>query len=285
MLLFDRRGHRAQSHAGGPRAARRRPPTARRRRRSRAARAARGHGWETELRIAVDTLVPFARVLPLAGGFLRGMRRAQTPRIRASSSRAKCWAARGMRLAEGRADLVLGAPGDPPPGGGYRLRVMAEADDGVRRRARRTRSPRRAEPLLEAQIARHRARGRPPTRSRRLAPRTVGTARRPGHADGAGPRRQARGAGRGARLRLPARVHCRLREVAAGRLVIKAVEAAARHRCALHAAWREARPGKALAWWIDAVTRSDWSFPGARHRRRHPARASAKPTSGAARKR
>ena len=28
----------------------------------------------------------------------------------------------------------------------------------------------------------------------------------------------------------------------------------------LHAAWREVRPGKALAWWIDAIAREDWSF-------------------------
>src|SRR6266545_839028 len=30
-------------------------------------------------------------------------------------------------LAEGRADLVLGAAGDPPAGGGYRTRVLAES--------------------------------------------------------------------------------------------------------------------------------------------------------------
>jgi len=28
----------------------------------------------------------------------------------------------------------------------------------------------------------------------------------------------------------------------------------------LHAAWREARPGRALAWWIAAVTQADWRF-------------------------
>jgi DNA-binding transcriptional LysR family regulator len=48
-------------------------------------------------------------------------------------------------------------------------------------------------------------------------------------------------------------------DVAAGRLVIKVVEPP-RVSVRLHAAWREARPGRALAWWIAAVAQADWRF-------------------------
>jgi DNA-binding transcriptional LysR family regulator len=66
-------------------------------------------------------------------------------------------------------------------------------------------------------------------------------------------------------------------EVAAGRLVVKAVEPS-RATIRLHAAWRETRPGRALAWWIGAVTRTDWRFL-ALGPAPDPTRASAKPKS------
>jgi hypothetical protein len=40
---------------------------------------------------------------------------------------------------------------------------------------------------------------------------------------------------------------------------VKALEAG-RAPSRVQAAWRESRPGRALAWWIDAVTRNDWRF-------------------------
>jgi DNA-binding transcriptional LysR family regulator len=48
-------------------------------------------------------------------------------------------------------------------------------------------------------------------------------------------------------------------DVAAGRLVARAVDTQ-RPPARIVAAWRDARPGKAQAWWIDAIAGSDWRF-------------------------
>ena len=150
VLLFDRRGHRARLTPAGRLLLDdgRRLLAAADEIERRVQRVATG--WETELRIAVDTLIPFARVFPLAASFFAecSARDAHT-RLRFSHEvLGGAWDA----LAEGRADLVLGAPGDPPPGGGYRLRLLAEATmifavaPGHRWRRRRSRCRRRRLP-------------------------------------------------------------------------------------------------------------------------------------------
>jgi hypothetical protein len=47
--------------------------------------------------------------------------------------------------------------------------------------------------------------------------------------------------------------------LASGALVARDTEVP-RDDVPLFVAWREPRPGRALAWWIDAATRADWAF-------------------------
>ena len=255
VLLFDRRGHRARLTPAGRllldegRLLLAAADDVERR----VQRVATG--WESELRIAVDTLVPFARVLPLAAAFYAECRVRDAAHTRLRFSRevlGGTWDA----LAEGRADFVLGAPGDPPAGGGYRLRVMAEATMVF---AVASSHPLASVPgpLTEAQISGFRG-VIVADSSRRLPPRAVGVLA--GQDTLTVPDMEAKLAAQVANLgcgSLPAFLAAP--ELAAGRLVVKAVEPA-RPPVRLHAAWREARPGRALAWWIAAVGQSDWRF-------------------------
>jgi DNA-binding transcriptional LysR family regulator len=255
VLLFDRRGHRARlTPAGrlllddGRRLLEAADEVERRVQRV-------ATGWETELRIAVDTLVPFARVFPLAAAFYVECRVRDAAHTRLKFSRevlGGTWDA----LAEGRADLVLGAPADPPPGGGYRSRVMAETTM-IFAVAPSHPLAKATEPLTEAQISGFRAVVAADT-SRRLAPRTVGLLA--GQDTLTVPdlptKLAAQLAGLGCGF-LPAFMAAP--EVAAGRLVAKAVEPL-RPQLPVNMSWREARPGRALAWWIAAVIQADWRF-------------------------
>jgi DNA-binding transcriptional LysR family regulator len=68
-------------------------------------------GWEAELRIALDDLIPTERIFPLLKDFY-GL--GSGTRIRLSTEiLGGCWDA----LLTGRADLAIGAPGEPPPEG------------------------------------------------------------------------------------------------------------------------------------------------------------------------
>ncbi|MEO8752894.1 MAG: LysR family transcriptional regulator [Casimicrobiaceae bacterium] len=255
VLLFDRRGHRAQFTPAG------RTLLAE----GRVLLAAAGDieqrvrrvatGWEAELRIAVDTLIPLARVFPLIAAFdadCRALRSAHTQLRIAREVLGGTWDA----LAEGRADLVLGASGDAPAGGGYRLRVLADTTSvfAVAPRHPLATAP---EPLTEADIARHRAVVVTDT-SRRLAPRSMGVLS--GQDTLAVPDLEAKlaaqvlGLGCGFLPLALAAPH-----LAAGRLVARTVETP-RPPQRVHAAWRTPRPGKALAWWIDAIGQADWRF-------------------------
>jgi DNA-binding transcriptional LysR family regulator len=255
VLLFDRRGRRARFTPAGRELLERG--------RALLAEAAAveqrvrrvATGWESELRIAVDSIVPLARVWPLVGRFYDECqaRDAAHTRLRLSQEvLGGAWDA----LAEGRVDLVLGAPGDPPPGGGYRTRLMAEVPMVfvVSPRHPLASAP---EPLPEAAILPHRAVVAADS-SRRLPPRTVGLLT--GQDTLTVPDLQAKLAAQVAGLGCGAMPwYLAADDVAAGRLVVKALEAE-RAPSTVQAAWRDARPGKALAWWIDAVTRSDWRF-------------------------
>jgi DNA-binding transcriptional LysR family regulator len=254
-LLFDRRGRRARFTPAG----RELLVQGRRLLAEASALEQRIHrvstGWEAELRIAVDSIVPMARVWPLCARFDAECRERQAAHTRLKFSHevlGGAWDA----LAEGRVDLVIGASGDPPPGGGWRLRLMAEAPM-VFAVAPSHPLATAAEPLPDAAIARHRAIVATDS-SRRLPPRTIGlmagqetlaVADLPA-------KRAAQVAGLGCGS-LP--WYLAADDVAKGRLVIKRLETL-RRPLPLHAAWRELRPGKALAWWIEAIGRSDWRF-------------------------
>ncbi|MFB6259909.1 MAG: LysR substrate-binding domain-containing protein, partial [Thiohalorhabdaceae bacterium] len=78
-------------------------------------------GWETELRVAVDGLLPVEWLYPLLGRF-----HAEQPQVAVRLQKeflAGVWEA----LAEGRADLAIGATGEAPAGGSYSVRPMGEA--------------------------------------------------------------------------------------------------------------------------------------------------------------
>jgi len=212
-------------------------------------------GWESELRVAVDTIVPLTRVWPLVGRFYADCQERDQAHTRLRISQEVLgggWDA----LAEGRVDLVLGASGDPPPGGGYRTRLMAEVPM-VFVVAPRHALARAAEPLAESSILPHRAVVAADS-SRRLPPRTVGLLT--GQDTLTVPDLPAKLAAQVAGLGCGAIPwYLAADEVAAGRLVVKALETA-RPPSRAQAAWRESRPGKALAWWIDAIGRTDWRF-------------------------
>jgi len=212
-------------------------------------------GWESELRIAIDSIVPLARVWPLLGRFYAECqaRDAAHTRLRISQEvLGGAWDA----LAEGRVDLVLGASGDPPPGGGYRTRLMAEVPMVfvVAPRHPLAGAP---EPLPESAILPHRAVVAADS-SRRLPPRTVGLLT--GQDTLTVPDLRAKLAAQVAGLGCGAMPwYLAADDVSAGRLVVKALETV-RPPARISAAWRESRPGKALAWWIDAIARNDWRF-------------------------
>lgn len=108
VLLFDRRGHRAKLTPAGQelltegrhllRAAEELEQRVKR----------TATGWEVELRIVMDSIVPFEAMLPLIGAFDRS---GSGTRLRFSSEvLSGVWEA----LANGRADLAIGAAYDGP---------------------------------------------------------------------------------------------------------------------------------------------------------------------------
>jgi DNA-binding transcriptional LysR family regulator len=226
-------------------------------------------GWETELAIAVDALVPIERLWPLVAEFYVHCRDHAAAHTRLRLSRevlGGAWDA----LADRRADLVVGGTGDPPPGGGYRIRPLAEVAT-VFAVAPSHPLADATEPVPESVIAGHRAVVAGDS-SRSLPRRTLGllegqdTLTVPDLAT----KVAAQVAGLGCGF-LP--MHYAAPELAAGRLVAKAIDVP-RAPLRMVAAWRAPKPGKALAWWIDAVSRADWSFgaPAPRAAEREPDR-------------
>jgi DNA-binding transcriptional LysR family regulator len=128
------------------------------------------HGWEAELRIAVDSIIGAEHLFPLVQRFYAEH---QTPAV---STRIKlleevlggAWDA----LVSRRADMVIGASGETPPGGGYTVLplmhvpfVFAVAPDHP--------ITREAQPLSDSTIRRYRAISVSDS-SRSLAPRSAG---------------------------------------------------------------------------------------------------------------
>jgi DNA-binding transcriptional LysR family regulator len=112
-------------------------------------------------------------------------------------------------------------------------------------------------PLTETDIAAHRGIVAADT-SRRLAPRSIGilTGQDTLTVPDLDAKLAAQVAGLGCGF-LPASVAAP--DIAAGRLVIKAIDTP-RLPARVSAAWKTARPGHALGWWIEAIGRADWRF-------------------------
>lgn len=199
-------------------------------------------GWESELRIAVDSVIDIETLAPAAADFTRAAP-GTTLRL-AQETLTGTWEA----LLDLRADLVVAA-GHGPPGGGYHARPVAEigfwycvAPQHPLAKARR--------PLTEAQRRAHRAVVVADS-ARHLPLRSTGLLS--GQATVVVPhmrakfRLQAEGLGVGY---LPE--SCARRGVEAGLLVPKQT-LDPRTPEPLFLAWRVGEEGKALAWWVDRL--------------------------------
>ncbi|HXF65507.1 MAG TPA: LysR family transcriptional regulator [Burkholderiales bacterium] len=240
VLLFDRRGHRARLTAAGRELLEegRHLLRAAGELESRVKRVATG--WEAQLRIAYDDVIPAAGLLRLVEEFYR---ESCPTRVRlATEVLGGCWDA----LAADRADLVVGASGEGPVGGGYSVRELGSVEwvFAVAPGHPLARAP---EPLAPEQVLRHRAVAVADT-SRNLPPRTVGLL---GGQDvltvpnlRAKLAAQVMGLGAGNLPRYLADP-----EIAAGRLVAKRLLEPFMD-LPLLLAWRTALRGKALRWFL-----------------------------------
>jgi DNA-binding transcriptional LysR family regulator len=245
VSLFDRRGHRARLTAAGRELLEqgRRLLDAAAEIEARVKRVATG--WEAELRIAYDDVLPAAGVLRLVEEFYR---EPCPTRVRlAAEVLGGCWDA----LVTGRAELAIGASGDGPPGGGYSVRPLGSIE-WVFAVAPGHPLAAQPEPLLPDAILRHRAVAVADT-SRNLPPRTAGLL---GGQDVltvptllAKLEAQAMGLGAG---HLPR--HLAEPAAAEGRLVIKRT-AEPKLETRLHLAWRTGRRGRALEWFAQRLQR------------------------------
>ena len=213
-------------------------------------------GWEIGAARSRSTRsIPLARVFPLVAALLCRLRGERAMPTRNCGSGARCWAARGTRWPKDvrpRARCCrrsAGRAADTAPrahGRGHEVFVVAPtAPVGER-----------AEPLAEPVDPASTAPSSPRTVRAvcRLAPSACSPV---SHADRRGPDGQARRPGRRIRTAvrpvLPAR-----RRRRHGRPARRARLGNVRPPSRAQLAWRSAKPGKALAWWIDAATRADW---------------------------
>ena len=236
--LFDRSGHRAVLTGAG------RELLSEGRRLLRAAADLEcrvqqvAKGWEAELRIAVDTIIGIDRLYGMVAEFY-GENGGTRLRI-SQEVLGGTWDA----LDSGRADLILGAAGDPPAGRGLALQRLGHVDM-VFVAAPFHAIAKEKEPIPSAVIQAHRAVSVADT-SRLLAPRTVGLLS--GQEVLTVPTMEAKvaalvaGLGVGHIPRWMAE-----RERAAGRLVILQGEST-RPEGDCFVAWRPGNEGRALQW-------------------------------------
>lgn len=237
--LFDRSGHRALLTAAGRELLRegRRLLDAAGELESRVKRVATG--YEVELRIAVDDIIPLAPLLPVLAEFYAehcGTRLRLLTEVYGGT-----WDA----LFSDRADLAIGVPADGPAGG-FGVRPIGEIrwQFVVAPRHPLAAAP---EPVPAQEIQRHRAVSVADS-SRLLPPRTAGLLT--GQDVFTVPSLPAKLAAQVAGLGVGYLPHAiAQREAAAGRLVIKQVEEL-RPNQLVSIAWRTANRGKALAWFL-----------------------------------
>ncbi|MFN7086352.1 MAG: LysR family transcriptional regulator [Burkholderiales bacterium] len=246
--LFDRSGHRATLTAAGRELLDegRHLLRAAAELESRVKRVATG--WEAELRIAYDGVIPVAAMLQLIAAFFHedcGTRVRIFPEVLGG-----CWDA----LATGRADLAVGASGDGPAGGGYATRPLGTVE-WVFTVAPGHPLAAYPEPLKAADIQNHRAVSVADS-SRNLPPRTVGLLSGQKtltvHDLEAKVMAQRMGLGVGNLPRPLAK-----REAAAGRLLIKQTEEP-KLSAQLSLAWRSGHQGKALQWFTKRLQQPGW---------------------------
>jgi DNA-binding transcriptional LysR family regulator len=205
-------------------------------------------GWEAELHIAIDAVIPIERVFPLLKRFYAAGHSTQiklTGEVLGGT-----WDA----LTTGRADLAIGAPGDPPSRSGIATSLLCTQTSFVFAIA--PEHPLSAwEGIIPAsELLRHRAVVVADT-SQELDARTVGLLEGQDilHVPDirAKVAAQVAGLGIGHLPRWLAEP-----EIKAGRLVQKSV-ANVRPAIPLHIAWRTRQDGKALAWFINELADHD----------------------------
>jgi len=204
-------------------------------------------GWESELRIGLDAIIPAERLLPLIRRFYDAGHQTQ---IRLSNEvLGGTWDA----LATDRADLVIGAPGDPPARGGIGSRQLCRARMRLVVAPDHPLAQARA-PVTTADLAQHRAIVIADT-SQELTARTIGL--QDGQDALRVPDMRAKAAAQLAGLgvgHLPGWIADP--EIAAGRLV-KLHTAEPHPPIRSHIAWRNRQVGKALQWFLDELARPE----------------------------
>lgn len=244
VALFDRRGHRAILTEPGRELLRegKRLLSAAHELEGRVKRVATG--YEVELRLAVNDVIPFERLVPLIEAFYAN---ACGTRLRLCG---EVYGGAWDALAADRADLAIGAPGEGPPGGGYVTRHLGETQWAFMVAPSHPLAA-AAEPIPPEEIANYRSIAAADT-SRHLPPRTSGLLS--GQDVLTVPDMYCKIAFQRAGLGvgfLP--LHMTRADVADGRLVIKQV-VEAKSSVPLYLAWRTAHKGKALEWWVERLS-------------------------------
>lgn len=210
-------------------------------------------GWEAEFRIAVSDLLPYQKVLDLCDDFYQV---APDTRIKLTTEvLAGSWDA----LISGRADFVLGAAGEGPPGGGYSSHPLGEAEFVF------VVSPdhplaHQPEPLPSNDIRRYRAVAAADS-SRSLPSLTYGllSGQNVLTVPDLEVKRQAQLKGIGVGY-LPR--HLIKDDIKSGKLIVKSTEEGIGSSHQIHYVWRTKHRGKALAWFrrqlIEQSHRYDW---------------------------
>ncbi|WP_455380268.1 LysR family transcriptional regulator [Acidihalobacter prosperus] len=205
-------------------------------------------GWETELRIAISDLIPVARLYPILNEFYNAR---HATRLRLSE---EIFGGNWDALISRRADLVVGAPGDGPPEGGYKVHPLGEVKF-VFVVAPHHPLAQAKEPVPESLIRQYRAIVAADS-SRQLPPRSSGIA---GTQDiltlpSMEAKREAHCCGLGIGY-MP--YHLVSHDLSSGRLLAKAVVTdIPRPRISL--AWRDETEGRAIEWFLSRLSNPDW---------------------------
>lgn len=211
-----------------------------------------GEGWEAQLTIAVDNVVPLHWLFPLIREFDAlgcGTRLKLSQEILGGG-----WDA----LIDRRADLAVGAPGEPPAGFGLDSREWLQIEAFVFAVAPDHPLAQLPEPLSPREIARHRAVVVSDS-SRRLEARTINVqpAQETLHVPNLEAKIAAQAAGLGVGF-VPS--HLAAEHLRSGRLLARRVEDE-RSAGPLRVAWRSGENGRALSWFRERVLSAGQARP------------------------
>jgi len=240
VSLFDRSGHRAILTPAGAELQHQgeRLLTAARALEAQVLRVSTG--WEQTLHIAVDNVIPLARLIPHLEAFYEVQTGTGVQVLQ------EVYGGSWDALATNRADLVLGVPAMGPVGVGYNTRPLGQLDFvfAVAPGHPLAKAP---EPLSDETILEYRAVSVADS-SRSLSPRTAGLLS--GQAVLTVPTIEAKitmqEAGLGVGYLPP---HLAQPSITAGRLLVKEVESS-REGGIMSMAWRSGKKGKALNWFL-----------------------------------